>query len=248
MSTTGGLATRGLRKTPYTAAKQAWTKYKLKYTYGSIDKVRSGLDQFNRAVNAAQRPIRKVVDTLEDQAAWVFGCLWTLFGMLLPLYSYPYFVNYIANDPRAEAEEERVRLCVQKGIDPYPYLQHRDHYYHNLGPVNVTDSEQVPQGIEEYQHTMERFRRHKQRNLEEYLKTQAAAKEVEQKEWTWAQRLLWYRFDKEEKRERDLLREASGEELAPALGRAELRVKGAHQFKSWTRPQDNPIDIGRASS
>ncbi|EPY41848.1 hypothetical protein AGDE_02075 [Angomonas deanei] len=104
----------------------AYQKAKMQLTSKTVRVARRAVDGTNLLIQGVIAPFSRISATIKREAPWVSGLL--VIGALstIPLVIYPYLKPYF-KDTRQLQEEERVRLCLQKGIDPYPYMRHKDH-------------------------------------------------------------------------------------------------------------------------
>lgn len=169
--------------------------FKMRWTKHGVDNGRMGLDALNRILRSSNKQFTRIKEACAADAPWANVTIISVCCTFIPILGYPYAAQYITPDPRRIAEEERVRLCLQKGIDPYPYLQHREHQWGNGYPLLVTDEVQVPGSVGEHSRIMERYRVRQREDFRDFEKSEAEARTVEQKEYTWAERMLFYRDD-----------------------------------------------------
>lgn len=106
-------------------------RFQLRATTVAVNRVRAVADGCNRVINTVSRPIRRVARQISLEGPWVIMLLTCTWISVVPLLMYPYVKTFILKDKRTLMEEERVRLCVQKGIDPYPYMQKKEFVYGN---------------------------------------------------------------------------------------------------------------------
>lgn len=184
------------------ATKKVWTKYKMNFQYESLEQMRKGLDIMNEYMQAMRSPITRSLASMEGEAPWMTLVVFHFLGMAIPVMC-GFYLNplLIPVDPRRDAEEERVRLCLQKGLDPYPYLSHRDNYYDCYYIGRITNDKQVPPDIEGDTLMMERKRQRRKEHRDRAAMEEAEAKEAEQalagpgsdlaKGLSWSDRLWW---------------------------------------------------------
>ncbi|CAJ1007972.1 hypothetical protein Q4I28_003285 [Leishmania naiffi] len=123
-----------------------YQRMKMRATTVAVDHMRSFCDGCNLVLGAVTHPFKRLIGRVKAEAPWVNTAVACTFITILPLIFYPYIKKYVFNDERAAAEAERVRLCLQKGIDPYPYMRHKDFVYGNSAPV-LANEEQIPKRI-----------------------------------------------------------------------------------------------------
>lgn len=138
-----------------------YQRMKMRATTVVVDHMRSFCDGCNIVFNTVARPFRKVADRINSEAPWVVGIGACTFVTIIPLIAYPYIKKYVMPDERATAEAERVRLCLQKGIDPYPYMRHKDFVYGNNAPI-MSGSGQTPERVGWEYDALEHFQRRKE--------------------------------------------------------------------------------------
>ncbi|KAK7195897.1 hypothetical protein NESM_000522400 [Novymonas esmeraldas] len=123
-----------------------YQRMKMRATTVVADNMRSFCDGCNLVLDAIAHPFRRVAKRVRSEAPWVNTVVASTLVTILPLITYPVIKKYVLKDERAAAEAERVRLCLQKGIDPYPYMRHKDFVYGNYAPV-LSNEEQIPKRI-----------------------------------------------------------------------------------------------------
>lgn len=123
-----------------------YQRFKMRATTAVVDHMRSFCDGCNVVFLSITRPFSRIGQRIGAEAPWVVGIAACTFVTIIPLVFYPFIKKYVMPDPRAEAEAERVRLCLQKGIDPYPYMRHKDFVYGNNAPV-LTFEGQRPERV-----------------------------------------------------------------------------------------------------
>jgi hypothetical protein len=220
------MATRGLGKTPASQVQAQWTRYKMKFIKTGVDQVKKGIDQMNKVTGAVQRQAAAFFGLLELEAPWVFALGWSFFSIWVPLIIFPYIRPLFVKDSRQEAEEERVRLCLQKGIDPYPYLTHRDTYFGVIAPFGVTDDKMVPNNIEEFELTLKRFQTRKEEAYRQHDEKEKEALKVEEEKLNWFQRLTMYRTTRPE-------RVAEKEQIRRELAQGEEAIAVSPSKRKW---------------
>lgn len=116
---------------------------KMRLTTRSVDIMRAFCDGCNRAMARMSDPVRRLGRRIGEESPWVVVLFVSSGITVFPLVFYPLLKPYLMDDPRYMKEEERVRLCLQKGIDPYPYMRHKDYVFGNVAPATQTE-EEVP--------------------------------------------------------------------------------------------------------
>lgn len=122
----------------------AFQRLKMRFTRSAVDHVRVVVDSANHAIGTLTGPFHEFVSRMSNDAPWIFFVLASGFFMACPLIAYPWIKRWLLADPRDERERERVRLCLQKGIDPFPTIQHKDYVYGNLAPSMQSSSDTSP--------------------------------------------------------------------------------------------------------
>lgn len=116
-------------------------RFQLRATTVAVNNMRFFVDGCSRVLRTVSSPFRKFGRQLSLEGPWVialFTCTWV---SAIPLLIYPYVKNFVFKDKRTLMEEERVRLCLQKGIDPYPYIKNKDYVYGNNFPGLARENE-----------------------------------------------------------------------------------------------------------
>lgn len=119
----------------------AYQKMKMRATHTVVEYMRNFCDGVNVVLGSVMLPLQRVGRRLSAESPWVVLLGACTLSMVVPLLAYPYVKPIIAKDTRALHEEERVRMCLQKGIDPYPYLRHKDFVYGNNTATFSRESE-----------------------------------------------------------------------------------------------------------
>lgn len=109
----------------------AYTRFKMNLTTRFVDHARSFCDGCNIVINAVATPFQRLKNRVMLETPWVIVVFAAVFAGGIPLVGYPYLKPLLMTDRRRETEEERVRLCLQKGIDPYPYMRAKEFVYGN---------------------------------------------------------------------------------------------------------------------
>ncbi|GET92449.1 hypothetical protein, conserved [Leishmania tarentolae] len=123
-----------------------YQRLKMRATTVAVDHMRSFCDGCNLVLSAVTHPFKRIVGRMKAEAPWVNTLVACTLVTALPLIFYPYVKKYVLKDERAAAEAERVRLCLQKGIDPYPYMHHKEFVYGNAAPI-LANENQIPKRI-----------------------------------------------------------------------------------------------------
>lgn len=141
-------------------------RFQLKATTATINHMRYFVDGCTRVYHTALTPFRKVGRQVALEGPWVITVLVCTWLSIVPLFFYPYIKTFVWKDKRTLLEEERVRLCLQKGIDPYPYLIRKDYVYGNNFPGLAREEEYPLSDSWEHQ-AMTDFHREKELLLRE---------------------------------------------------------------------------------
>lgn len=141
-------------------------RFQMKATRATVDHMRYFIDGCTRVYHTVATPFRKAGHQLSLEGPWVITLLVCTWISIVPLFFYPFVKNFIWKDKRTLMEEERVRLCLQKGIDPYPYLHHKDFVYGNNFP-GLAREEEYPLSNAWEHRAMIDFHREKERLLKE---------------------------------------------------------------------------------
>ncbi|KAG5468429.1 hypothetical protein LSCM1_02409 [Leishmania martiniquensis] len=120
-----------------------YQRMKMRATAVAVDHMRSFCDGCNLVLGAFTHPFKRVLGRVKAEAPWVNTLVASTLVTILPLMFYPCIKEYVLHDERSAAEAERVRLCLQKGLDPYPYMRHKDFVYGNAAPI-LASKEQIP--------------------------------------------------------------------------------------------------------
>ena len=130
---------------------QAFTRMKMKATSGSINWIRKGVDFFNMGISKAYEPIGRGMANWGNDFPIFVLFLSGVMVSLLPLVVYPYYKKYIESVPRRQLERERVRLCLEKGIDPYPMIRYKEHVHGNASQLSSLSESDAPEDAS-YEH------------------------------------------------------------------------------------------------
>jgi hypothetical protein len=122
----------------------AFTKMQLRVTRKTVDFMRGSIDTVNSTIGFVTGPLFNYVNRITHDAPWIIILFTAMSFSSCPLIVYPYVKVWLLDDERARREVERVRLCLQKGIDPFPTIQHKDFVYGNVVPAFQTDTSHAP--------------------------------------------------------------------------------------------------------
>ncbi|CCW60770.1 unnamed protein product [Phytomonas sp. EM1] len=139
----------------------AYHRLKMKLTRGAVGYARNFCDGCNHVISFFVSPFSRIGKRISAEAPWVVFILASTFVMVIPLLAYPYLKPIIGRNPRHDEEEERVRLCLQKGIDPYPYMRHKELVYGNKVTAFSTEKQNPKDSAWEYTSLLE-FQRRKE--------------------------------------------------------------------------------------
>jgi hypothetical protein len=142
-------------------AMSSFTKLSMRFTTNCVACARTGLDMANVAIYTVQGPLRRAFEKYGGEAPWIFAMTGTFGCIVTPMFLYPIFAPIWTPDPRRIKEQERVRECLQQGVDPHPYLKHRDKVFGVGMPVKVVGDDVVPQSASEEWRVMHRFKNEK---------------------------------------------------------------------------------------
>lgn len=108
-----------------------FTRFQLRATTSAVKHMRYFVDGCSHVIRTVSSPFVKAGRRLSLEGPWLIALLVCTWISVVPLAFYPYVKTFVLKDRRTLLEEERVRLCLQKGIDPYPYLKKKDFVYGN---------------------------------------------------------------------------------------------------------------------
>lgn len=151
----------------------AYHRTKMRLTTLSVNHARSFCDGCNVVLHTVAYPFRRIGQRISAEAPWVTALFACTFVTIIPLVLYPYIKPWVFEDKRAKMEAERVRLCLQKGMDPYPYMRHKDYVYGNNVALTVLDGETPAtvgwehESIVEFQRRKEELRKEVGGNIED---------------------------------------------------------------------------------
>lgn len=145
----------------------SFTKAQLKFTRSTVNVMRSSVDKVNQAIFYVTGPFAQWFNKISRDAPWMIAVGATGVFMCCPLLVYPWVKPYLLSDERVSREAERVRLCLQKGIDPFPTIQHKDFVYGNLVPALQTKTEHAPKESSWEHRALLRYREEKEKLLKD---------------------------------------------------------------------------------
>nr|CCC89973.1 unnamed protein product [Trypanosoma congolense IL3000] len=119
----------------------AWTRFKMRLTTRTVDVMRTFCDRCNNVIAGFVGPVSRLGKRIGQESPWVVVLFVSSGITVFPLIFYPVLKPYLMDDQRYKKEEERVRLCLQKGIDPYPYMRHKDYVFGNVVPATQSEEE-----------------------------------------------------------------------------------------------------------
>ncbi|CCW66428.1 unnamed protein product [Phytomonas sp. Hart1] len=137
----------------------AYHHLKMRFTRRTVDYVRYFCDGCNYVFSIFTSPFHRIGQRISAEAPWVVVIIASTLITVVPIVGYPYLKPVLGQNPRFELEEERVRLCLQKGIDPYPYMRHKDLVYGNQVTLFSSESENPKEAAWEYLSLKEFYRR-----------------------------------------------------------------------------------------
>lgn len=141
-------------------------RFQLRATTAAVNHMRYFVDGCTSVMRTVSSPFRKVGRQIALEGPWVITLLVCTWISIVPLVFYPYVKTFVLKDKRTLLEEERVRLCLQKGIDPYPYLQNKDYVYGNNFPGLAREEEYPPTDAWEHRAMLD-FQRKKEELMRE---------------------------------------------------------------------------------
>ncbi|RNF08582.1 hypothetical protein TraAM80_02691 [Trypanosoma rangeli] len=119
-------------------------------------------DRCNTVLSAVGAPFALIGQRIGQESPWVVIIFASSRISVLPLLLYPVLKPYLMNDIRWQKEGEHVRLCLQKGVDPYPYLHHKDYVFGNVVPATQSE-EEVPVEVAWEHRAVEEFQKAKEK-------------------------------------------------------------------------------------
>jgi hypothetical protein len=111
-------------------AKTTFTRFRMQMTYNFVDVVGGVLHKIGEKARDIRDPWTFWIARTFKDAPWVFwiGSIPVCFQV--SIFLSPYLNEYLPGtrkDRRTIAENRRVLECLQRGIDPYPFLRFRDY-------------------------------------------------------------------------------------------------------------------------
>lgn len=139
----------------------------MKATRLGADAMRKVVDKVNGGILFTAGPVVEFVKKVSFDAPWLFLIATTGTFMLCPLIAYPWVKRWLLKDPREAREAERVRMCLEKGIDPFPTIQHKDFVFGNMMPAFQRDADEAPRAASWEHSAMIRYREAKAKLIAE---------------------------------------------------------------------------------
>ena len=146
------------QQSPKEMDRNSFLRRKLQGTTLVVTAARYVIDSCNMAIYAIQRPFCSAINRVAREASWMLACGGTATGILIPALLYPYFSAWVTPDNRRLYEQERIRKSLQQGLDPHPYLKHRESTYGINMPYKAIDETQVPATASEEFRVMSHYR------------------------------------------------------------------------------------------
>lgn len=135
---------------PAVSPTSAFKRTRLGVTWYAVKHTKLLIDGFNRVMLWVMGPMMRAWRRSVGDAPWLIFAVGSSALMFVPSGFHPVLVGFIAKNERKELEEERVRQCLQQGIDPSPYRTGRDHMYGAITVTQVSSPTQVdPSDVEE---------------------------------------------------------------------------------------------------
>lgn len=151
---------------PALKARRSSARQQMLFTKGVIAVMRKVCDWANIVIYFIQKPFRRLVNIWTQEAAVFYVIFGSLMGGWVPYVLYPYFQEILDPDLRQKKEEERIRVNLQKGNDPLPFMKDKDNVRGQAISTYVTDETAVKLNIEGDMQSMERFRQTRQNDLD----------------------------------------------------------------------------------
>jgi len=151
---------------PALKARRSSARQQMIFTKALIALMRKACDATNVLIYFIQKPFRRMVNMWTQEAA-IFYVIWgSLMGAWVPYWLYPYLQEMLDPDLRQKKEEERIRVNLQKGEDPLPFMRDKNNVRGQSLSVYVTDETAVKLNIDGDTQSMERFRQTRQNDLD----------------------------------------------------------------------------------
>ena len=122
----------------------AFTRFKMQATTHSINHLRTLIDGVNSVIYRVYTPIKHKIDSVVSDYPIIFVFVTGCSAMFAPWMIYPVYIRYKQGLERNRLERERVELCLQKGIDPFPTIRWKEHVWGDRNQSMTSDSSQHP--------------------------------------------------------------------------------------------------------
>lgn len=116
-------------------AKFNFTRMQMRATTQSVNLIRTAVDFINLGINKVYAPIGRAVHKLNNDYPLFVVMYSGMFIAAVPIVLYPIYVRYIESSTRKQLERERVKLCLEKGIDPFPMIRYKEHVHGNSNQI-----------------------------------------------------------------------------------------------------------------
>lgn len=113
---------------------------RMRFTTHSVNVMRSLVDACCVVINKMWTPFGRFGSWINNEAPWLQLCLMSWSCMIFPAIVIKYIEPTLDKDVRMREERERIRMCLQKGIDPFPSMQWRE----TIGPLANPDRDHKP--------------------------------------------------------------------------------------------------------
>lgn len=151
---------------PALKARRSSARQQMLFTKAVIAGMRKACDWMNVVIYFIQKPFRKLVNIWTQEAAVFYVIFGSLMGGWVPYVMYPYLQEILDPDLRQKKEEERIRVNLQKGNDPLPFMKDKNNVRGQAISTYVTDETAVKLNIDGDMQSMERYRQNRQTELD----------------------------------------------------------------------------------
>eukprot|EP00744_Colponema_vietnamica_P014788 GILI01020704.1.p1 GENE.GILI01020704.1~~GILI01020704.1.p1 ORF type:complete len:247 (-),score=32.37 GILI01020704.1:68-754(-) len=117
---------------------------KMKATSGTVNVMRLMIDFVNTGIYKIYGPLGRAYSAISNDYPVVGVFFSGVAVAFVPMLLYPYWTRWRDNDPRRVLERERVELCLQKGIDPYPMVRYKEHVHGNQSQLSSFGESDAP--------------------------------------------------------------------------------------------------------
>lgn len=125
----------------------AFQRTKLRATTMAIKGARVGIQAFSKVLYAAADPLLAYMARVYRSSPMMTLIFFSTAWAWIPLYWYQNVKDYVLPTDRRDKEEARIRLCLQKGIDPFPDMLQKDLVMGRNSPSMQNDSSR-PRGVD----------------------------------------------------------------------------------------------------